>query len=118
MDGHFGNDPSAFMVRQVNLHLISKMRYDAAIFPAFKGEHSRRGPKPKYAGKIDFHKMDAKYLKETSIADNLRTDTYQGQFYNKEFGFALQYLRQLGAGGRLKKWMNSTQTGNLQKNVG
>ena len=92
MDGHFGNYPSAFMVRQVNLHLISKMRYDAAIFPAFKGEHSSRGPKPKYGGKIDFHKMDAKYLKETVIADNLRTDTYQGKLYNKEFGFALNVV--------------------------
>ena len=92
MDGHFGNYPSAFMVRQVNLHLISKMRYDAAIFPAFKGEHICRGPKPKYGGKIDFHKMDAKYLKETVIADNLRTDTYQGKLYNKEFGFALNVV--------------------------
>jgi putative transposase len=30
LDGHFGNYPSAFMVRETNLHLISKMRSDAA----------------------------------------------------------------------------------------
>lgn len=92
MDGHFGNYPSAFMVRQVHLHLISKMRSDAAIYPAFEGEHNGKGPKPKYGAKIDIHQMDAKYLKETKIADHLRTDTYQGTLYNKEFGFALNVV--------------------------
>jgi len=29
MDGHFGNYPSAYMVRQAGLHLISKLRSDA-----------------------------------------------------------------------------------------
>jgi putative transposase len=36
LDGHFGNYPSAFMVRETNLHLISKMRSDAALYPAFE----------------------------------------------------------------------------------
>jgi hypothetical protein len=92
LDGHFGNYPSAFMVRQTNLHLISKLRWNAALYPTFEGEHSGRGPKPKYGSKIDVRKMDAKYLKETSIEDNLRTDTYQGKFYNKEFAFALNVV--------------------------
>ena len=92
LDGHFGNYPSAFMVRQENLHLISKLRSDAALYPAFEGEHCGPGPKPKYGAKIDVRKMDAKYLKETSIEDNLRTDIYQGQFYNKEFAFALNVV--------------------------
>ena len=89
MDGHFGNYPSAFMVREKNLHLISKMRSDAALYPAFAGEHSGPGPKPKYGAKIEVDQIDKKYLKETSVADNVRTDIYQGQFYNKEFAFAL-----------------------------
>jgi putative transposase len=92
LDGHFGNYPSAFMVRQTNLHLISKLRSNAALYPAFEGEHSGRGPKPKYGSKIDVRKMDAEYLKKTSIDDNLRTDIYQGKFYNKEFAFALNVV--------------------------
>ena len=92
LDGHFGNYPSAFMVRQENLHLISKLRSDAALYPAFAGEHRGPGPKPKYGAKIDVHKMDAEYLKKTSIEDNLCTDIYQGQFYNKEFAFALNVV--------------------------
>ncbi|MEW5869115.1 MAG: transposase [Chloroflexota bacterium] len=92
LDGHFGNYPSAFMVRQANLHLISKMRFDAALYPAFEGEHRGCGLKPKYGEKIDVLKMNAKYLKKTSTEDNLRTDIYQGQLYNKEFAFALNMV--------------------------
>jgi hypothetical protein len=84
LEGHFGNSPSAVMVRQANLHLISKLRSDAALYPAFEGEHRGRGPKPKY--------LDAKYLKDTSIEGQLRTDIYQGQFYNKEFAFLLNVV--------------------------
>jgi hypothetical protein len=92
MDGHFGNYPSAFMTRLAGLHLISKLRFDAALYPAFEGEYSGRGPKPKYGAKIDCRNMDAKYLKDTSIEGNLRTDIYQGQFCNKEFAFALNVV--------------------------
>jgi putative transposase len=92
MDGHFGNYPSAFMVRQVNLHLISKLRTDAALYPAFEGTHAGPGPKPKYGSKIKVRHLDPKYLKETSTLDGLRTDIYQGQFYNKEFTFALNVV--------------------------
>ena len=92
MDGHFGNYPSAYMIRQSCLHLISKLRSDAALYLAFAGEHSGPGRKPKYGAKIDVRHMDAKFLKETSLKGHLRTDIYQGQFYNKEFAFALNVV--------------------------
>ena len=92
MDGHFGNYPSAFMVRQANLHLISKLRSAAALSPAVEGEHRGRGPKPKYGAKLAVRHRDAKYLKHTSIEGQLRTDIYQGQFYNKEFAFPLNVV--------------------------
>jgi putative transposase len=92
LDGHFGNYPSAFMVRQANLHLISKLRSDAALYPAFKGEHHWRGPKPKYGAKLAVRQLAASHLKETTTDGPLRTDIYQGQFYNKEFAFALNVV--------------------------
>jgi hypothetical protein len=92
LDGHFGNYPSAFMVRQSNLHLVSKLRHNAALYLAYEGEHSGPGRKPKYGKRVDVNKMDEKYLKETSTENNLRTDIYQGQFYNKEFAFALNVV--------------------------
>jgi putative transposase len=92
LDGHFGNYPSAWMVRQENLHLISKMRSDAALYPAFEGEYSGTGRPAKYGDKIDVDKLDEKYLKETSIEGNLRTEIYQATLFNKEFGFALNVV--------------------------
>ena len=92
LDGHFGNYPSAYLVRQENLHLLSKLRHDAALYPAFTGEHPGPGPKPKYGAKIKVHQLDAKYLKESTLKDQIRTDVYQGQFYNKEFAFALNVV--------------------------
>ena len=92
MDGHFGNLPGALMVRQLYLHLISKLRSDAALYPAFAGEYPGAGRPAKYGAKLDMHNLDAKYLKETTTADNLRTDIYQGQFFNKEFAFALNVV--------------------------
>jgi len=90
MDGHFGNYPSAFMVRGMNLHLISKLRSDAALFPAFAGEHAGPGPKPKYGKKIDVRKLDEKYRKESSLdKEQMRLEVYQRQLHNKEFAFAL-----------------------------
>lgn len=92
MDGHFGNYPSAFMVRQTNLHLISKMRSDAALYVPFEGEHNKRGPKPKCGDKIDVRAMDSKYLKETTVENDLRTDMYQGLLFNQEFDFPLNVV--------------------------
>ncbi len=92
LDGHFGNYPSAFMVRKTNLHLISKMRSDVALYPPFDGEYSGSGRPAKYGKKLDIRHMDEKYLKATTTKDNLRTDIYQGIFYNKEFAFALNVV--------------------------
>ena len=92
MDGHFGNYPSAYMVRETGLHLISKMRSDAALYLPFEGEHKKRGPKPKQGDKIDVRALPDKYLKETNTEDDLRTEIYQGQFINKEFDFPLNVV--------------------------
>jgi putative transposase len=92
MDGHFGNYPSAYMVRETGLHLISKMRFDAALYSPLEGEYKKPGPKPKQGDKIDVRALPETYLKETTTEDDLRTEVYQGQFINKEFGFPLNVV--------------------------
>ena len=95
LDGHAsrGNYPSAFMVREIGLHLISKLRSDAALYPAFEGQYSGKGRPAKYGKKLDVRNLDdAKYLKATSTEKNVRTRVYQGEFYNKEFAFALNVV--------------------------
>lgn len=92
LDGHFGNYPSAFMVKQTKLDLISKMRSDVALYPAFEGKYSGTGRPAKYGEKVHVRQLDSKYLQETSTEDHLRTDIYQGQFFNKEFAFILNVV--------------------------
>lgn len=92
LDGHFGNYPSAFMVKGENLDLISKMRSDAALYETVTEMPNKPGRPRKYGNKVEMSKLDEQYLKSTSTEDNLRTDIYQGTFYNKEFVFALNVV--------------------------
>jgi putative transposase len=92
LDGHFGNYPSAFMVREANLHLISKMRSDVALYEAFAGQYAGKGPHPKYGQKLDVRCLNDQYLKATSTEKNILTKIYQGTLYNKEFAFALNVV--------------------------
>ena len=92
LDGHFGNYPSAFMVKHTKLDLISKMSSDVALYPAFEGQYSGTGRPTKYGQKINVRQLDSKYLKEPSTEDHLQTNIYQGKFYNKEFAFILNVV--------------------------
>lgn len=92
MDGHFGNYPSAYMVRQAKLDLISKLRSDAALYLPFSGEYRGHGPKPKYGARVDVRHLDPKYLQETTVEGQLRTDIYQMQCLNREFAFPLNVV--------------------------
>jgi putative transposase len=51
LDGHFGNHLALHMVRQCMLHLISKLRYDAALFLPYVGPKPKRGPTPRLGEK-------------------------------------------------------------------
>jgi putative transposase len=92
MDGHFGNYPSAWMVRQTSLHLISKLRWDAALYEPFSGKYRGRGPHPKYGDKLNVHKMKKKYLKSDTKEKGIRTQIYQVTLLNKEFTFSLNVV--------------------------
>ena len=92
MDGHFGNYPSAWMVRQTSLQFVSKLRHDAALYEPFSGKYRGRGPHPKYGDKVDVHKMKKKYLKSDKTADGIRTQIYQVPLLHKEFAFSLNVV--------------------------
>ena len=92
MDGHFGNYPSAWMVRQTGLQFVSKLRYDAALYEPFRGRYRGRGPHPKYGDKVDVHKMKKKFLKSDTQEKGIRTQIYQATLLNKEFAFPLNVV--------------------------
>lgn len=85
MDGHFGNYPSAWMVLQTGLQLVSKFRSDAALYEPFSGKYCGHGPHPKYGDKVNVCKMKKKYLKADDTEAGIRTQIYQATLLNREF---------------------------------
>jgi hypothetical protein len=47
LDGQFGNYPTTWTVRQAGLHIISKMRHDAALYLPYSGDKPCRGSTPR-----------------------------------------------------------------------
>jgi len=85
LDGHFGNNNALQMTRQCGLHLISKLRYDAALYIPYAGPQKHYGQRRKYGDKIDYDHLPATYLKQTSVEDGIQTRLYQAALWHKEF---------------------------------
>jgi hypothetical protein len=92
LDGHFGNNNALQMVLQCGLHLISKLRYDAALSFVYDGEQKRKGPRKKYGQKIDYRDIPNQYLVEKSIKDGIETCIYQAQMLHHEFAQPLNVV--------------------------
>lgn len=85
LDGKFGNYPATWTVRQAGLHIISKMRHDAALYLPYAGPKPRRGPTPRYGDKINYAQLPAAHLVSTHIEDDYRVETYHMQAYHKDY---------------------------------
>lgn len=92
LDGHFGNSPTVQMVRQCGLHLISKLRSDAALYMPYTGPYHGRGPRRKYGDKLDLRVLPVQYLVERSIEDTLETCVYQAELLHKAFAQPLNVV--------------------------
>ena len=85
LDGHFGNHNALQMARQSHLHLISKLRYDAALYFPYTGPYAGRGPQRKYGDKVAYDDLPMQYLKETTVEGHMQPHIYQMQLLHKEF---------------------------------
>jgi DDE superfamily endonuclease len=85
LDGHFGTHNALHMARQCNLHLISKLRCDAALYFPYSGPYAGRGPHRKYGDKVDYDALPLSYLKETTVEGQMKTCVYQMHLLHKEF---------------------------------
>jgi putative transposase len=92
LDGHFGHHNALHMARQSHLHLISKLRCDAALYFPYAGPYAGRGPRRKYGSKGDYGNMPAKYLKETTVEGHIKTRVYQAPLLHKEFAQPLNVV--------------------------
>jgi len=92
LDGHFGNHNALHMARQCGLHLISKLRCDAALYFPYRGPYAGRGPHRKYGPKVDYDHLPVPYLKETTVEGHIETRLYQMQLLHKEFAQPLNVV--------------------------
>jgi putative transposase len=91
-DGEFGHNDALQMVRQVGLHLISKLRYTSALYLPYDGPYSGRGPRRKYGQKLDYQHMPSEYLQATSIDKEIKTQIYQMALWHKKFADLLNIV--------------------------
>ena len=54
LDGHFGNHPASQRVRRLDLQIISKRRYNAALFLEPTSAQKAQHPRLKYGAKLDY----------------------------------------------------------------
>ncbi len=92
LDGHFGNNNALQMVRQCGLHLVSKLRHDAALFFIYDGLQKNKGPKKKYGSKIDYRNIPDKYLVSQKTKGSIQTRVYRAKMLHKSFAQALNVV--------------------------
>jgi putative transposase len=92
LDGHFGNYPATYAVRETGLHLISKFRHDAALYSPYAGPKPRCGPTPRYGQKLNYNQLPPEAFCHSITDDEYRIDTYQMQVFHKAFSQVLNVV--------------------------
>jgi len=91
-DGELGHHDAMQMVSQVGLQLISKLRYNAALYFPYDGPYCGRGPRRKYGQKLDYRNIASEYLKATCIDEDIETSIYQMSLWHKKFSNMLNIV--------------------------
>jgi putative transposase len=92
LDGHFGNHLACQMVRQLDLHLISKMRSDAALYQSPTVLQNKLRPRLKYGDRIDFAALPEEWLRSSQTEQGYLTQVYQVRCLHKQFGRLLNVV--------------------------
>ena len=91
-DGAFGHNDALQMVKQLDLHLISKLRYDSALYFPYQGPYAGRGQRKKYGSKLDYCHLPATAFKASSVEEDIETHIYQMQVWHKKFADLLNVV--------------------------
>ena len=94
LDGHYAHRQAVLMAIANDLHLISKLRRDAALYEKYEGEYGGRGAKKKYGNRLKYDLLSIKYLKcvPRERVGEVITNYYQGVFLHKDFGQAINVV--------------------------
>lgn len=104
LDGHFGNNNVMQMVRQsLSLHLISKLRNDAALYFLYDGPQKPVGRKRIYGPKLHYAQLPSRCLVHSGTEDGIQTDVYQATVRSKSFADPLNVVILLKTNLRTQK---------------
>jgi putative transposase len=93
LDGHFGNNHALQMVRQATtLHLISKLRQDAALYCLYEGPQKPCGPCRRYGVKLDYQALPESYRVTSYQEKKIHTHIYQAPMLHKSFALPLNVV--------------------------
>lgn len=92
LDGHFGHNQAVLMARANDLHLISKLRRDAALFEPYQGSYSGKGPPRKYGPRLHYEAIPQRYWQKSEREREIITNYYEGVFLHHEFGSRLKVV--------------------------
>jgi putative transposase len=85
LDGHFGNHFACLMVRQLNLHIISKMHHNAELYLQPTPEVKAKRPRLKYGARIDYAHLPEALRCSSTTEDGYRIEVYQACCLHKQF---------------------------------
>jgi putative transposase len=76
-DGAFGHHDALQRVKQLGLHLISKLRYDSALYFPYHGPYAGRGQRKKYGKKLNYRHLPDTAFKASFVEEDIETRIYQ-----------------------------------------
>jgi putative transposase len=89
LDGHFGGYPlgdfACWMVRQLNLQIISKMHHNAQLYLLPTAEEKADRPKLKYGARVAYAHLPEGLRCSSSTEEGCRRDVYQAPCLHKHF---------------------------------
>ena len=91
-DNALARNQGVAMLKALYLHLISKLKCNAALWFPSDGEYGGRGAPRKYGEKVDYSNIPDAYLKDSEVTDGILTDIYQMSVLHKLFSCMLNVV--------------------------
>jgi putative transposase len=85
LDGHFGNAFATAMVRQMGLHILSKMPHNAELYLRPTEAEKATHPRKKYGVRLDYKHLPEALRVSRTTEDGSCTEVYQAICLHKHF---------------------------------
>ncbi|MEL7049170.1 MAG: transposase [Pseudomonadota bacterium] len=92
LDGAFGNNNAVQMVRRCDLHIVSKLRRNAALYLPFTGQQKKRGRRRQYGDRLDYANLPHSLCVSDTTVDGIRTRIYNTPCWHRRFADQLNVV--------------------------